>query len=615
MRALLPRLALLFALLAAAPTLAEQSSFCIPTTGTLSGLALVNALNNAFEDFATSHSGADAPANDCTEAPLEGQWWLDTDVSPAVLKIFDGTAWEIVATLNEATGTWKPPVGGGAVSLSSGATTDLWSIPDSTISVTGNSTISALAGGTAVAGTWKWVRFTGTPTLTYNATSLILPTGASISVGAGDSALVIALGGGNVMVAPYTRANGQALTAPSALTANLVISGVISPSSLSANQNDWAPSGLASATVVRVTASTAVSVTGIAAQTSGSWVVLQNISTSNSITLADASASSSAANRFSLGADYLLGPQQGVLLRYDGTLSRWVVIAGYRQIASQAEATAGTDNAKVMTPLRNAQAFQTIAPPFARGLLYGLTLSNNAGDATNDIDIAAGVAADATNVRFMTGAALTKQTDVAWAVGSSQGCLDTGSIGNGTYHFFLIARSDTGVVDVLCSLSATAPTMPANYDFKRRIGAIIRSAGTVLGFTQYGDDFHLKDIVVANITGPGNAAVTYTLVPMPTGIVVQALLTVGMTDDTTGFSSQQMLFTELAQNNPGGSPDNNTLWIGGTGDNDDINVSSNDIELYTNSSAQIRYDGGSMSGDTDLKIRVKGWRDSRGRLN
>ena len=31
------------------------------------------------------------------------------------------------------------------------------------------------------------------------------------------------------------------------------------------------------------------------------------------------------------------------------------------------------------------------------------------------------------------------------------------------YHVWLIKRADTGVVDALFSLSATAPTMPANY--------------------------------------------------------------------------------------------------------------------------------------------------------
>ncbi|MBD9456007.1 hypothetical protein IB244_31560, partial [Rhizobium sp. RHZ02] len=98
-----------------------------------------------------------------------------------------------------------------------------------------------------------------------------------------------------------------------------------------------------------------------------------------------------------------------------------------------------------------------------QGALYGLTLSNNAGDATNDIDIAVGMATtdSTTDPRTMAlASALTKRLDAAWAVGTNQGGLDTGSVGDNTYHVFLIQRSDTGVVDVLFSLSATSPTMP-----------------------------------------------------------------------------------------------------------------------------------------------------------
>jgi hypothetical protein len=114
--------------------------------------------------------------------------------------------------------------------------------------------------------------------------------------------------------------------------------------------------------------------------------------------------------------------------------------------------------------------------------IYGLTYANNAGDATNDLDIAAGGAMDATGAYFMVGSALTKQTDVNWAVGTAAGCLDTGAVGNSDYYLWIIVRSDTGVVDYLCSLSSTAPTMPTNYDFKRLFGWLKRVGGTIVAF-------------------------------------------------------------------------------------------------------------------------------------
>lgn len=118
--------------------------------------------------------------------------------------------------------------------------------------------------------------------------------------------------------------------------------------------------------------------------------------------------------------------------------------------------------------------------------IAGLTYANNGADATNDLDIAAGVALDGSGLYLMRLATtLTKQSDVAWAVGSGNGGLDTGAVGNSDYYIWLIARSDTGVVDALYSLSSTAPTMPTNYDFKRLIGWFKRVGATIVAFHTY----------------------------------------------------------------------------------------------------------------------------------
>lgn len=128
---------------------------------------------------------------------------------------------------------------------------------------------------------------------------------------------------------------------------------------------------------------------------------------------------------------------------------------------------------------------------FLRGYVRGLTISNNTADATNDIDIAAGQAAsDGTTPVLMTLASgITKRLDASWSVGSGNGGLDTGSIANGWYYVWLIRRPDTGVVDVLFSASATAPTMPANYTQKMLLWPFWRDAGTIRPFTQRNNDF------------------------------------------------------------------------------------------------------------------------------
>lgn len=122
--------------------------------------------------------------------------------------------------------------------------------------------------------------------------------------------------------------------------------------------------------------------------------------------------------------------------------------------------------------------------PFS-GHITGLTYANNVSDATNDIDIAAGGCMDATNAYWIALSAITKRLDASWAVGTNQGGLDTGSIADTDYFIWAIARSDTGVTDALFSASATSPTMPANYDYKRLIGWFRRASSAILAFKVY----------------------------------------------------------------------------------------------------------------------------------
>ena len=162
-----------------------------------------------------------------------------------------------------------------------------------------------------------------------------------------------------------------------------------------------------------------------------------------------------------------------------------------------------------------------------QGLKQGVILSNNVADAVNDIDISVGWAASDVSPYYVMSltSGITKRLDAAWSVGSGNGGLDTGSVSaNATYHIWLIQRSDTGVVDVLFSLSATAPTMPANYDRKRRIGSVIRSVGTILAFVQVSVNkfvlavpFVMRNSVVALASSLLTAAV-------PAGIQCEPLL-------------------------------------------------------------------------------------------
>jgi len=102
-----------------------------------------------------------------------------------------------------------------------------------------------------------------------------------------------------------------------------ILSNVISPTSISSSQNNYNPTGLSTADVVRLTSSTTVGITGLVGGVAGRVITLQNVGT-NIIFLPDQSGSSSAANRFHLKSQVTLyGDGGGITLIYDGTESMW----------------------------------------------------------------------------------------------------------------------------------------------------------------------------------------------------------------------------------------------------------------------------------------------------
>lgn len=122
-----------------------------------------------------------------------------------------------------------------------------------------------------------------------------------------------------------------------------------------------------------------------------------------------------------------------------------------------------------------------------KNYITGLELSPDVSDVNNRILIAIGECGDENGVYMLRRTTtLVKRLDVSWAVGNNAGGLDTGAKGASTaYYVFLIRRLDTGVVDALFSLSATSPTMPANYTVKRRIGIILTNGSSnIRQFTQ-----------------------------------------------------------------------------------------------------------------------------------
>ena len=90
------------------------------------------------------------------------------------------------------------------VDLASAATTNIGAQTTDNLRITGTTGISSF--GTAASGVTRKLRFAAALTLTYNATSLILPGAASVVTMAGDTVTAISLGSGNWVVTDYMRA-------------------------------------------------------------------------------------------------------------------------------------------------------------------------------------------------------------------------------------------------------------------------------------------------------------------------------------------------------------------------------------------------------------------------
>jgi hypothetical protein len=92
--------------------------------------------------------------------------------------------------------------------IASASTTDLSTATGVYVSITGNTTINSF--GTCAAGVVRFLTFASTPTITYNATSMIVPGGGTnLTAGAGDSATFVSLGSGNWVCVGYSKLDSK----------------------------------------------------------------------------------------------------------------------------------------------------------------------------------------------------------------------------------------------------------------------------------------------------------------------------------------------------------------------------------------------------------------------
>lgn len=143
--------------------------------------------------------------------------------------------------------------------------------------------------------------------------------GSSVAWDITNNLLYVCTTTGNASTAVWTQIGA-------ALAGAIQKTGIISPTALASDQNDYSPTGNSTASIIRQDASANVVITGLAGGVVGAQKTYINTSADKTQTLADEAfnTSSAAANRFAFGGNsIILYPGQSIELIYDATTSRW----------------------------------------------------------------------------------------------------------------------------------------------------------------------------------------------------------------------------------------------------------------------------------------------------
>jgi len=243
--------------------------------------------------------------------------------------------------------------------------------------------------------------------------------------------------------------------------------------------------------------------------------------------------------------------------------------------------------------------------PVIRSYITGYTLSTAGGSAS--FAVTTGQAADSTNVDMISlNVGLTKTTS-AWAVGNNAGALDAGTIlANNWYNVYAIKRPDTQLVDILISLSATAPTLPANYTLFRRIGCMLTTAGSLwTAFYQVGDEFFWMSAPrdYSGIAVSSSGALLTLSVPPNLPWTTQAVFNAIFTSASATVAAGGLVYPTYV-----------TFASAGAQQMFSLNANTSQagmFRLQVNSAGQISAKSGAQSGT--ISIDTMGWIDRRGR--
>jgi hypothetical protein len=300
------------------------------------------------------------------------------------------------------------------------------------------------------------------------------------------------------------------------------------------------------------------------------------------------------------------------------------VPAGTVVYSSLANTNAGISQTEAVTPygLANsnlavtAAATATLAGVLATLLgtyFSGFALSNNAGDATHDIDVGVGYARDGSaNFNWLTTATIVKQTDVAFAEyvapGTASGGMDSTTplgVGAATVHVFMIGGTGKNTQPFFST--NISPTLPTGFTNKVYVNSLLWDGSAIRPFLQRGrDEIELKTPIVSlttfvTVTTAGTATLT-----VPTGIELLAKVGVELAATT---AADLMGISPL---------DRTDIAVTGNGVLFDVVVEASTGGFdgsvgytKTNTSGQVRYRAAVGGAANKLNIGTIGWRVMR----
>jgi hypothetical protein len=301
----------------------------------------------------------------------------------------------------------------------------------------------------------------------------------------------------------------------------------------------------------------------------------------------------------------------------DATANKRILLSDFFKVINglTADATPSAANDYALTYDASAGAakkvlLQNMPSALPRGYIDGCIVSNGT-DATNDINISAGVCRDSTNAVNITVAAMSgKQLDANWAPGAAAGMRNSAAgITDTCYHIYAVAKAD-GTQDIYAHTSLTVATVitalqaetgGGSYVYARRIGSITRSSSAILAFTQLGDQV-LWTTPILDVAGNIGTTSSLHALSVPAGLkivpIINAIIDSG--NVTIYLSSPDQL-----DNAPGLT----TFWT--LFGNAQYNGAGAVSPLRTDTSRQIR--ARSTAAATPIRILTLGYFDQRGK--